>query len=173
MFATNHKSTRGNKYCQVFVSDKGYIVVCPMKSQDEFETALYWFFKEVGVPVDLIVDGFSVQNKQSVKIFCDQVGTTLKILVRATPWANRAEVYIGFLKEAIRKYMKETNSPMILSYCTIECSALIHNVVPRPLFQDQGKAPHECTFGNQSDISNICNFGRYEYLCYRDFGSFS
>ena len=67
MFATKHKSARGNKCCQVFVSDKGYIVVYPMKSQSEFETVLHWFCKEVGVPVDLIVDGFSAQKKPSVK----------------------------------------------------------------------------------------------------------
>ena len=41
MFATKHASTRGNKCCQVFVSDKGYIAVYPMKSQSEFETTLH------------------------------------------------------------------------------------------------------------------------------------
>ena len=88
LFATNHKSTRGNKCCQVFVSGKIYICVCPMKSQDEFETTLHWIFKEVGVPVDRIVDEFSAQKKLSVKRLCDQVGTTLKILERAIPWEN-------------------------------------------------------------------------------------
>ena len=45
MFVTKHKSTRGNKCCQVFVSDKSYIAVYPMKSQSEFETALHRFCK--------------------------------------------------------------------------------------------------------------------------------
>ena len=67
MFATKHEHTRGNKCCQAFVSDKGYVEAHPLKSQDEFETALYWFCKEVGVPIDLIVDGFSAQKKPSVK----------------------------------------------------------------------------------------------------------
>ena len=62
MFATKHKSTRGNKRCQEFVSDKGYTAVHPMKSQSEFETALHWFCKEVG-----IVNGFSIQKKPPVK----------------------------------------------------------------------------------------------------------
>ena len=172
MFARKHKSTRENKCCQVFVSDKGYVAVYPMKTQHEFETALHWFCKEIGVPVELIVDGFSAQTTTSVKRFCDQVGTTLKILERATPWANRAELYIGLLKEAVRKDMRESNSPMVLwDYC-IERRALIHNAVPRPLFQAQGKTPHECTFGVQNDISNFCNFGWYQWVYYRDFGSF-
>ena len=62
----NHFSTRGNQYYQVFVSDKVYIVILPMKSQDEFKISLYWFYKEIGVLVDLIVDGFIAQKKLSV-----------------------------------------------------------------------------------------------------------
>jgi len=57
MFASpKAKSTRGNTCCQVFVSDKGFVAVYPMKSQTEFETALHWFCKQVGVPVSLILD---------------------------------------------------------------------------------------------------------------------
>ena len=80
MFARKYKSTRGNSCCQLFVSDKGFIAVYPMKSQDEFTTALHWFCKQVGVPVDLIVDGFSAEKKPEVRRFCEQVGTTLKVL---------------------------------------------------------------------------------------------
>ncbi len=71
--------------------------------------------------------------------FCDQVGTTLKTLERATPWANRAELFIRLLKEAVRKDMRESNSPMVLWDYAIERRALIHNAVTRPLFQAQGK----------------------------------
>ena len=52
-----------------------------MKSQDEFETSLHWVCKEVGVLIDLIVDGF--RAKKSVKMLCNQVGTKLKILEHA------------------------------------------------------------------------------------------
>ena len=172
MFASKHKSTRGNKCCQVFVSDKGYVATYPMKSQQEFQAALHWFCKEVGVPVDLIIDGFSAQKSPEVRKFCEQVGTTLKVLERATPWANRAELYIGLLKEAVRKDMRQSNSPMVLWDFAIERRALIHNAVPRPLFQAQGKSPHECTFGVQGDISKLCTYGWYEWVYYRDFGSF-
>ena len=172
MFALKYKSTRGNSCCQVFVSDKGFIAVYPMKSQEEFKTALHWFCKQVGVPVDLIVDGFSAQKKPEVRRFCEQVGTTLKVLERATPWANRAELYIGFLKEAVRKDMRASDSPMVLWDYSIERRAFIHNAIPRPLFQSNGQSPHECTFGTQGDISKICSFGWYEWVYYRDFGSF-
>ena len=172
MHAKKHKSTRGNICCQVFVSDKGYIAVYPMKSQEEFQSALHWFCKEDGVPTHMVMDGHNAQNNSNVRKFSNQVGMTLRILERATPWANRAELYIGLLKEAVRKDMRASNSPMVLWDYAMERRALIHNVIPRPLFQAQGKTPTECTLGISADISNICNFGWYEWVYYRDFGSF-
>ena len=84
-FSIKHNSTIVNKCCQVFVSNKGYISVQPMNYQHKFETSLNWFCKEVGVPVDMIEDGFSSQKKPNGKQFCDQIETTLKILESATP----------------------------------------------------------------------------------------
>jgi len=57
MFATKHKSVREYTCRQVFVSDKGFVAVYSMRSQEEFRTALHWFCKQVGVPMSLIVDG--------------------------------------------------------------------------------------------------------------------
>ena len=54
----------------------------------------------------------------------------------------------------------------------IESRVIVHNSVPRTLFQAQGKKPHECTFGDQSDISNFFNFGWHGWMYYRYFGSF-
>ena len=172
MFANEHKSVRQYTCCQLFVSDKGFVAVYPMQSQNEFSTALHWFCKQVGVPVELIVDGHKAQTSSEVKTFCHQVGTTLRILETGTPWANRAELYIGLLKEAVRRDMRNSNSPMSLWCYCIERRAKIHNAVPRPLFQAQGQTPHTCTFGVQNDISNLCNFAWYEWVYYRDQGSF-
>ena len=54
----------------------------------------------------------------------------------------------------------------------MERRALIHNAVPRPLFQCNDLSPHTDTFGSQGDISNLCMFGWYEWIYYRDHGSF-
>ena len=132
MFATKHRSVREYTCCQVFVSDKGFVAVYPMRSQEEFKTALHWFCKQVGVPMSLIVDGHRSQKSPTVKRFCDQIGTTLRVLEAGTPWANRAELYIGLLKEAVRRDMRESNFPMSLWCYCIERRAKIHNAVPRP-----------------------------------------
>ena len=54
----------------------------------------------------------------------------------------------------------------------IERRAVIHNVIPRPLYQNNGLTPYAATFGESGDISNICSFGFYEWVYYRDNGSF-
>ena len=101
----------GDLILQVFVSDKGFVAVYPMKTQSEFQDALHWFCKQVGVPITLVVDGHKAQTSNKTKQFCLQVGTTLRVLERGTPWANRAELYIGLLKEAVRKDIRPSNSP--------------------------------------------------------------
>ena len=68
--------------------------------------------------------------------------------------------------------MRESNSPMILWEHVIESRTLINNEVPFPLFQSQGKIPHECVFGTQIYISSICNFGSHEQVHYRYHVSF-
>ena len=173
MFALTHKYVRQFKCCQVFVSDKGFVAVYPMQSQKEFQTALHLFCKQVGVPVSLVVDGHLSHASPTVRRFCDQVGTTLRVLETGTPWANRAELCIELLKEAVRRDVRQSNSPMTLWCYCIEQRAKIQNAIPRPIFQAQGRSPHVCTFGVQGDISNICNFGWYEWVYYCDSGSFT
>ena len=48
------KSTRGYTYMHIFVSDKGFVKVYPMKSLTEYPSALRKFAKEVGAP-DILV----------------------------------------------------------------------------------------------------------------------
>ena len=139
LFVTDKaKSTRQNKACQLFVSDKGYVAVYPMERVGNFETALHLFCKEIGVPLTIVADPHPSQTSYSVRRFCDQVGTTLRLLEKSTQWANRAELYIGLLKEAVRKDLRQSNAPMVLwDYC-IQRRAQIHNVTPRNLFQNDG-----------------------------------
>jgi len=66
-----------------------------------------------------------------VRKFCNDIGTTLRVLEEGTPWANKAELYIGLLKEAVRKDMKEAGSPLAFwDYC-IERRARINNLTAR------------------------------------------
>ena len=76
------------------------------------------FCKEVGVPQSLLVDPSGDRSSNKVKKLYHQVGTSLRIIslriIEEPPkWANRANLYIGLFKEAIRKDMREANIPLV------------------------------------------------------------
>ena len=169
MFVTaSAKSTRGYTMMQVFVSDKGFIAVYPMERKKDFHDCLQVFCKEIGVPISLVVDPSGEQTSKAVKRFCNQVGTTLRILEEHTQWANRAELYIGLLKESIRKDLRKSNCPLVLwDYCA-QRRALIHNLTPRNLFQLDKASPYQVQYGVQGDISNLCQFDWYDWCYYRE-----
>ena len=87
---------------QLFVTDKGYVYVVAMKSKGDVPLALKVFTKEIGAPDAIICDAAGEQTSHELKRFCQQIGTTLRVLEEGTPWANRAELYIGLIKEAVR-----------------------------------------------------------------------
>jgi hypothetical protein len=104
------------------------------------------------------------QMSKEVRAFCNEIGSMLRALEEGTPWANKAELYIGLLKEAVRKNMKDQDSPMVFSdYCT-ERRARIHNLTAKSNFKLQGSDPYTLTLGEGGDISNLCQFAWYE-LC--------
>ena len=118
------------------------------------------------------MDGHKAQVNHKTRTFCTQVGTIMKKLEVGTPWSNRAELYIGILKEAVRKDMRKADSPLVLwDYC-LERRALIHNAIPRHLFQANGLSPHEITFGTEGDILNLCKFAWYDWVYYKEPNSF-
>ena len=83
--------------------DKSFDFFVPMKSKGEFPSTLKLFAKEIEVPTTLILDTYIEQTSQKVRKFCNNLGTTLRILEEHNQWANLAELYIGLTKESIRK----------------------------------------------------------------------
>jgi hypothetical protein len=93
---------------------------------------------------------------------------TLKVLEAKTQWANRAKLYIGFMKEVTRKDMRSSGSPLVLwDYC-MERWALVFQITAKKLFQLNGTNPHTSTFGTKAGISHICQYAWYKWVYYRD-----
>ena len=139
-----------------------------MKTESDYINTLKEFAKDVGAPDILVCDASKTQTQRKVKEFCTAIGTTHITLEAATQWADRAELFIGFLKEATRKDLRETGSPIVLwDYC-MERRVIIYQVTAKKLYQLHGSNPHTATFGTQADISNLCLFGWFEWVYYRD-----
>ena len=116
----------------------------------------------MGVPEAIISDFHKFNKLKEVRKFCHKIGTTLRVLESLTQWANRAELYVGLFKDAVRKDMLQENTPLVFwDYCA-ERRAAITNMTAKDLFQLQGQTPHFAKFGEEGDISNICQFGWYE-----------
>ena len=80
----------------------------------------------------------------------------MRVLEEGTPWSNRAELYIGLIKEATRKDMREADSPLVFwDYCA-ERRARIHNLTARNLFKLYDINPHTVLTKEDEDISNLC-----------------
>ena len=68
--------------------------------------------------------------------------------------------------------MKDSDSPLrFWDYC-VEQRARIHNLTTRNLFQLRGSNPTTSTFGEEGDISNICEFGWFDWCYYCNHESF-
>ena len=73
-------------------------------------------------------DIFGKQMSSEDKKFCNDIGTTLRAFEEGTPWSNKDELHIGLIKEAVRKDMDESNSPLCFwDYC-VERRAKINNL---------------------------------------------
>ena len=60
---------------------------------------------------------------------------TMRVLERATPWANRAKLYIGLLKETVRNDMCAKNLPMVLWDYAIERAVAVSNTTAKDNFK--------------------------------------
>ena len=108
------------------------------------------------------------QMSSEVKTFCNDIGTTLRAFEEGTPWSNKAELYIGLIKEAVRKDMCKSNSPLwFWDYC-VERRARINNLTAKDAFRLHGSTPHTITTSDEGDISNLCQYAWYEWCYFRD-----
>eukprot|EP00957_Ditylum_brightwellii_P107241 8182864-Ditylum_brightwellii.AAC.1 len=66
----------------------------------------------------------------------------LRVLEEGTPWANKAELYIGPIKDAVQKDMKESDCLLAFwDYC-VEQRALINNLTTKDSFELNSTTPH-------------------------------
>jgi hypothetical protein len=100
-----------------------------MKRKGEVLLSMKQFSREIGAP-DAFVADISGQQIFKVKTFCNEIGSMLRALEKGT-----AKFYIGLLKEAVRKDMKDQDSPMVSwDYC-IARRATIHNLTAKYNFK--------------------------------------
>ena len=108
----------------------------------DLPSALKQFAKEIGAPTAIVADMSGEQMSNKIRNLCNEMGTSLRALEEGTPWSNKAELYIGLLKEAVRKDMRESDSPLAFwDYC-VERRARINNLTAKDRFNLHGSNAH-------------------------------
>ena len=83
---------------------------------------------------------------------------------------NKAETYIGLIKEALRKDMKSSNRPLAFwDYC-VQQRARLHNMTSKENFKLRVTNPHTELTIEECDISNICQYDWYKWCYFCDQG---
>ena len=120
-----------------------------MKKKSEVLLAIKQFAKVIGAPDSFVADMSGEQMSSEVKKFCNDIGTTLRSLEEGTPWSNKTELYIGLIKEAVRKDMRKSDSPLwFWDYC-VERRARINNLTAKNTFRIHGSTPQTLTTGDE------------------------
>ena len=144
MFVTGNggKSILGNTCAQVFTTGRGFLAIYPLRSKAQVKQTIRLFCKEVGAPSAFIGDQSGEQISHDVQQYIKNVGSALRLLEEETPWANRAELMIGYLKAAVRKDLMKSNCPLYLwDYC-IERRVRINNLTAKNLIALKGETPY-------------------------------
>ena len=133
-----------------------------MKKESDFLQAVKQVAKAIGAPDAIIYDASKARTSQAVRKFCNDIGTTLRVLEENTPWANKVELYIGIIKEAVRKDLKASDCPLALwDYC-MERRMRINNLAAKDLFSLHGSNVHNSLTGEEGDISALCQYDWYD-----------
>ena len=80
---------------QLFVTDKGFVHVVPMKSKAEVLQAVKQFAKEIGAPDAIICDTAGEQTSRYRKRFCQEIGATMRVLKKGHRWQTKPNYILG------------------------------------------------------------------------------
>ena len=97
MFALKRvgKSVKNFTCTQVFASEFLWVRVQNLYFEIDSSKAFKSFFKDIGVPTKMIMDGARTQISGETRRECELAGCQVVELEKDTPWANRAERMIG------------------------------------------------------------------------------
>eukprot|EP00957_Ditylum_brightwellii_P155111 11807756-Ditylum_brightwellii.AAC.1 len=93
-----------------------------------------------------------------MRAFCAEIGTMLRVPDEGILWGNKAELYIGLIKEAVQKDMKESNCLLALQDYCVDQRTCINNLTAKDSFKLNGTTPHTALTGDEGDISSLCTF---------------
>ncbi len=139
-----------------------------MKTKGEAPNTLISFMQDIGIPSDLHSDNAKEITQGRMRELLKEFWIKPSQSETHSPWQVRAELAIREIKIAVRNTMRRTRAPLRLwDYCAIyQCE--LRNLITHPLYQLNGRTPHELVVGRTPDISEYLDFGWYDNEWYYD-----
>ena len=167
-FKSKVKSLRGNNYFQLFCNNGAFTKIYSMKGKKESHLALNRFLHEIGVPSELHTDGAGEMVHGEWNTLCQRYKIYRTYTEPHSPWQNIAERAGGVIKAKTRDLMRKTNTPLVLwDYCA-EYTAELRCMTATNLFDLNNRTPFETVLGFTPDISELVEFGWYQWVWYHD-----
>ena len=120
----------------------------------------------MGVPLN-ICDQSREQLRVDARLICNEAGCHVIELKKGTPDANREYISMNILNDGCKRYMFDTNSPMVFWCYFSERRVSVINATIRVNHLLEGQPPHSRLKGQLTGISSICKFGWNNWVCYR------
>jgi hypothetical protein len=143
-----------------------------MKCKGEAHETLSLLFHWDGVPPSMITDNSKEQILGEFKRKLNEASCHLRQPEPYSLWMQAAECCIRELKRGVSRMMIRTGSPKQLWDHCIILQALIRSCTTNSIYMTAGQVPETIVTGNTADISQICQFGWYDWVVYYDHTTF-
>ena len=91
------KLSWGHTYCQLFVTNKGFVCVIPINLRGEVLQPVKIFAKEISPPEAIIFDAAGEKTYNNLRKLWRDIGKNLGVLEEVTLWVDKYELYLGLI----------------------------------------------------------------------------
>jgi hypothetical protein len=126
------------------------------------------FFKDIGVPDVMVMDGAKAQIHGNFRRKCTEADCKTKQTEPYTPFSNSAEAAIREVKKSSGRKMMETQCPKRIWDDCIELESFIKSHTAIDIWQLEGQVPQTRMTGQTADISQFFELGWYDWCLYHD-----
>ena len=160
---------RRNRYGQVYVTDFGWIGFYPMQKKSNAPDTLVQLAHEKGVPTHFVMDNAKEQTMGEFRRKCRSFGCHVRQTDTYSPWQDEAESGIRELKRGTGRSMVTTQTPRKLWDHCHEWKAKVISRTARGHYKLQSQVPESILTGQTEDISNLAEYGWYEWVKFHDY----
>ena len=164
------KSTRGNRYAQIFANKDFFAISFPLGAKSEAGDALRQFIHEFGRPERLTFDGSQEQCGKKTE-FQKNIRKYAIQPHKTEPYRPNHNFAEGVIREVRKKWfrvMVKKNVPQRLWDYGLMWVCDIQNRTANNSRGLDGRCPLEPITGETVDISEYLDFGFYDWIWYRE-----